>query len=137
MVKIDINVSGRQASRHSPGVHTARNTKFLSSEAILRYILGNDEQIETLILCKPEDVELMTTDYNLYEALGSVKPYDNININKVTKLLEVVELISYRQKTNTNKPILKDERVEELRRSSLSKKQDHNHNIDQHNDRGV
>lgn len=122
MVKIDINVHGRPVNMQP----AARNTKFLSSEAILRYLLGNDEQIETLILCKQEDVELLTTDHNVYEALGSTKQYDNININKLTKLLEVVDVISYRQKTNTNKPILKDERVEELRRSSLSKNQKHN-----------
>jgi len=120
MVKIEINARGRPVNTQQPA---ARNIKFLSSEAILRYLLGNEEQVETLILCKPEDVELITTDHNVYEALGSTKQCDNISINKLTKLLEVVDIISYRQKTKTDKPILKDERVEELRRSSLSNKQ--------------
>ena len=131
MVRIDINVGGKpihptqQADQNITNTrkNNARNMKFLSSEAILRYLLGSDDQIETLVLCKPEDVELITTDHNLYEALGSTKPHDNINTNKLTKLLEVVDIISYRQKTKTNKPILKDERVEELRKSSLSKEQ--------------
>ena len=131
MVKIDINVHGRPVNAQP----TARNTKFLSSEAILRYLLGNDDQIETLILCKPEDVELMTTDHNLYEALGSTKPHDNANMNKLTKLLEVVDIISYRQKTNADKPILKDERVEQLRNSSISQKKDQK-DIDQDKDQG-
>ncbi|MBI4153277.1 hypothetical protein HY497_02025 [Candidatus Woesearchaeota archaeon] len=124
MVKIDINVSGKPMNAER--AHTQKNAKFLSSEAILRYLLGSDDQIETLILCKPEDIDLMTTDHNIYEALGSTKPYDNISMSKVIKLLEAVDIISYKQKTNLDKPILKDARVEELRRRSLSTKQDSN-----------
>ncbi len=116
MVRINIDVKPGNTQGTQP-----QNMKFLSSEAILRYLLGKDEMIETLILCKPEDVELITTDHNVYEALGSTKPDDNVNISRLTKLLEVVDIISYKEKANAPKPILKDERVEELRRSSLSK----------------
>ena len=110
MVQIKINLQPAQANR-----------RFLASEQILRYLIGNDEALETLILCKPADVELATSDFSLYEALGSVKPHDSFALNKLTKLLEAVDVVSYRYAKRSSKPILKEERVEELRRQALGK----------------
>jgi len=91
----------------------------LSSEAILRYLIGNDDELDTLIMCKSSEIELVTYDLNVYEALASVKPYDNFRLNKLAKLFEVVDVQSYKERTGNNKPILVDARVEELRKLAL------------------
>ena len=118
MVRIDIRVGQEQ---HNQTQSTGQNTStiVLTSETILKYLLGTDEKIETIILCKPENTELVTTDMNLYEALGSVKPYDNVQLNKLTKLIEVAHIISHKQQTGSNKLILKEERVEQLRKNAI------------------
>jgi hypothetical protein len=107
MVEIKVNV--RQAG----------NKKYLTSEQILRYLIGKDDQIETLIMCKPESIELAALDQSLYEALGSVKDYDEFAVGKLRKFLEVVDVIAYRNVHGKQKPILRDERVEELRKKAL------------------
>ena len=118
MVRIDIRVGQEQQNQtQSTGQNT--NTIVLTSEIILKYLLGTDEKIETIILCKPENTELVTTDMSLYEALGSVKPYDNVQLNKLTKLIEVAHILSHKQQTGSDKPILKEERVEQLRKNAL------------------
>ncbi|HLD33640.1 MAG TPA: hypothetical protein VJB66_02860 [Candidatus Nanoarchaeia archaeon] len=89
--------------------------KFVTSDALLGYLLGTNIDIETMILCKPNDLELITSDYNLYEAFGSLKPDDNIPLNKITKLFEAVHVTSFKEHSNQEKPILKEDRVEELR----------------------
>lgn len=45
------------------------NIKHLSSSAIIKFLQGHDEQIDTLITCKPENMSLICTDQELYEAL--------------------------------------------------------------------
>lgn len=89
----------------------------LSSELILKYFVGNDEKLDTLIMCNPSQVNLIITDHALYEALGSIKQYDDFKLNKLVKFLEVVEVQSYGGK----KPVLKDSKVEELRKKALNK----------------
>ena len=69
---------------------------YLSPDAILRYLLMEDDKIDTLIMCKSSEVDLITTDFSLYEAIGSVKPDDDVKLNKLTKLFEVVNVISYK-----------------------------------------
>ena len=93
----------------------------LDSATILRYLIGNDEEIDTLIMCKSSEIELVTTDFNVYEALASIKQYDEFKLNKLAKFFEAVEIKSYKE-LKGEKPILKDERVEELRRNALKKK---------------
>ncbi|MBS3138500.1 hypothetical protein J4207_02225 [Candidatus Woesearchaeota archaeon] len=112
MVRIDIRVNP---------VEQPSNTITLTPDMILKYLLGTDEKIETTILCKPEKTELVTTDLALYEAMGSIKPYDNVQLNKLTKLLESVHIFSHKQQTGSEKPILKEERVEQLRKIALDK----------------
>jgi len=98
-----------------------RQKMFLDSETILKFFLGTDDKIDTLIKCKGTEIEMLTYDYNLYEALGSLKPYDEFKMNRLIKFLEVVDIISYRKNRNADKPILRDERVEALRAIALNK----------------
>ncbi|HLD33899.1 MAG TPA: hypothetical protein VJB66_04180 [Candidatus Nanoarchaeia archaeon] len=110
-----------QSEQSQSAQPTQPNAVFLNSEMLLQYLLGTNDQVETLILCKPNNLELVTSDFNLYEALGSVKQPDNITFNKITKLLEAVEITSFKEITNANKPILKEDRVEELRNAVKQK----------------
>lgn len=127
MVRIDIRLGNQGQPVQGPNMTlnaqqntNAINTIGLTSEMILKYLLGTDEKIETIILCCPENTELVTTDLNLYEAVGSIKAYDNVQLNKLTKLVEVTHVFSHKQQTGSDKPILKEERVEQLRKSALN-----------------
>lgn len=87
----------------------AKQTYYLTSEAILKYFIDRSERIDTLIMCKGSEVNLTTTDFNLYEALGSLEERDHFNTNKLIKFLETVRI------EPGSKKILTHERVEELR----------------------
>ena len=91
----------------------------IKPEAILRYLITDDDKMDTLIMCKGEQLNLITTDYSLYEAMGSVKPYDNFKLNKLVKFFQVVDI----RGCATRKEILKDGRVEELRMLALKSKE--------------
>jgi hypothetical protein len=88
---------------------------YLTSEAILRYLLGTSDQIDTLIMCKSSEVNIATTDQNLYEALGSLQEYDTFKHNKLVKFFESVSI------EHAPKKILTHERVDELRKIALGK----------------
>src|SRR3989339_547073 len=88
----------------------AKQPYYLTSEAILKYFLGVSDHIDTLIMCKSSEVTISTTDFNLYEALGSIEVRDNFNINKLIKFLEAVHI------EPAPKKVLTHERVEELRK---------------------
>src|SRR3989338_9787436 len=90
---------------------------YLKPEIILRYLITDNDEIDTLIMCRSAEIELVASDYGIYEALGSIKPYDNFKLNKLTKLLEVIELIS--KGLDKKNKVLKEERVEELRALAL------------------
>lgn len=90
-------------------MNDAKQTFYLTSEDILKYFLSKSERIDTLIMCRGTEVNITTTDFNLYEALGSIEERDNFNINKLIKFLEVVHIES------GSKKVLTHERVEELR----------------------
>ena len=87
---------------------------FLKAEAILKYFSGN-ENIETLIMCKPNNVVLFTYDQSLYEAIGSLNQEEKQQITKLTKFLENVHILSYKEKLKQPRKILKQDRVDELR----------------------
>ena len=75
-----------------------KQTLYLTAEAIYRYLLGMDENLETLILCKSQTVNLITTDQSLYEAIGSVEDKNNtIDYNKLVKLFEVTTVKSFEE----------------------------------------
>lgn len=88
---------------------------FLAPEAILRYLVTDNDELETLVLCRSSEIQLVTSDFALYEAMGSIKPYDNFKLNKLVKLFEVIELT----KDKAQKNILKEERVDKLRKQAL------------------
>jgi len=90
---------------------------YLKAEIIYKYIMG-DEELDTLIMCKPEKVELVTTDQSLYEALGSIDDKSKINYNKLVKFLESVEIISFSQALKKERKILREKRVEEIKQKA-------------------
>ena len=94
---------------------------YLKAGAILKYFLGTSDKIETIILCRNNEIDLVTTDQDLYEALGSIKDYDNFNQRKLVKFLEVVEIGSLKRVKGKERTILTHERVDELRKISLKK----------------
>src|SRR3989338_5405423 len=85
------------------------NGIFLDASTILKYLISENDEIDTKIICKTKDANLITTDKEIYEALGSLKPYDNFRINKLTKFFESVAT------RPAEKKILTFERVEEIR----------------------
>lgn len=88
---------------------------FLTSETLLKYLLTDDDEINTSIMCKNSDVELVTSDHALYEALGSIKDKE-FNFHKLVKLLEVVDVVSLKKTLGKEKSILTEQRVEEIRK---------------------
>ncbi len=94
---------------------------YLKAGAILKYFLGTSDRIDTLVICRNNEIDLVTTDQDLYEALGSLKEYDNFNQRKLVKFLEVVEIGSLKRVKGMDRSILTHERVEELRKVALKK----------------
>ena len=109
-------------------VSSQKKQVMLNAAAILKYLVGNDEKIETMIMCKDPHLSLATTDNEIYNALGSLKPYDSFKINRLTKFFENVDVRSFRQNTGSEKPVLTFERADELRKSALNKKQEKQNN---------
>ena len=93
---------------------TEEKEYILLPSAILKYLISNDEEIDTLIMCKSSEVKIKTSDKAIYEAMGSIKAYDDFKLNKLVKLFEVVSIEHAK-----DKPILTDGRVEELRTAAL------------------
>jgi len=98
-----------------------KRTVYLNSEVLLKFFLGADDEVDTLIKCRGTEVDLITYDNDLYEALGSIKPYDNFQLQKLIKLIEVLDILSYRKNFGKEKPILTHEKVDELRTAVLKK----------------
>lgn len=95
-----------------------QNTKqrmYLTAESIYKFLLEIDDEIDTLILCKSSEVNLMTTDQSVYEALGSIEDKSKINFNKMVKLFEVTQVVSYSTAMKKPRKLLTEERVEEIR----------------------
>jgi hypothetical protein len=92
---------------------------YLKAGGIMRFLLGTSKKIDDMVMCKSSEIDLVTTDQDLYEALGSIKDYDNFNQRRLVKFLEVVEVGSLERVKGIKRKILTDERVEELRKISL------------------
>ncbi len=114
-MEINDNNSDKRTKNHN----VSKQQYFLTAEALLKYLLGKNERITTLILCKNMDCDLITTDYELYQAFGSIKKYDNVTKAKLVKLFENVDILSHRKERGKEKKILTHERVEQLRNKSL------------------
>lgn len=92
------------------------NEYFIDAGHVLRYLIGADEKLDTLIICNPNRQRFVTTDQELYHALGSVKDYDDFKLNKLVKFMETVFV-----RTVAKKQILTDTVVEKLREEALRK----------------
>lgn len=110
MVRININVTGGPDG----AIH-------LKSGEILKYFLAQDKGLEELIILNPEEKKVVTTDKDLYEAVGSVQKEDNFKLSRLTKLLEVVDVYPYKGASKKEKPILTFERLDKLRAYALGK----------------
>jgi hypothetical protein len=94
---------------------TARGkVTFLKAEDILKYFLGTDDNIDTLIKCKIPEEGIVTTDRELYEALGSLQEQDKFKLPVLVKFFESVQV------NPAQKNILTHEKVEGLRKLALS-----------------
>lgn len=92
---------------------------FIEAGTILRYLIGNDEKLDTVIICNPYKQRFVTTDQEVYHALGSVKEYDDFRLKKLSKLFENVTI-----KPVARKQLLTEEIVDRLRAEALKKQGD-------------
>lgn len=95
---------------------------YLKPHVIMKYLLGDDEA-DTLITCKSAEFDFLTSDQDLYEALGAVADKSMIDYHKLVKLLEVCDICSFTEKFKRPKKILTEARVGEIR-SQMMKKDD-------------
>lgn len=93
---------------------TALKELFIDGGKILRYLIRNDEKLDTLIICNPDQIRFVTTDQEVYHALGSVKEYDEFRLNRLAKFFEQVSI-----RTVARKQLLTDGIVEKLRANAL------------------
>jgi hypothetical protein len=93
----------------------------LRPQAILKYLKG-DEKLHTLITAQNTEVDLITTDQNLYEALGSVENRSEINLNLLVKMLEVTTIHHHKDMLKEERKILTPERVEEIKKDIENEK---------------
>ena len=89
---------------------------YLNASTILRYLVAGDDQLETLIMCNPANQVFITTDQDLYNALASLQSYEELNKNKLVKLLELVHIRPAKQRV-----IIRPEWVEKTRKEALKK----------------
>ncbi len=92
---------------------------YLRAGGIMRFMLGTSKKIDDMVMCKSNEIDLVTTDQDLYEALGSIKDYDKFNQRRLVKFLEVVEIGSLERVKGKQRTILTDERVEQIRKIAL------------------
>ena len=92
------------------------NQYFIDAGKILRYLIGSDDKLETLIICNPHRQVFVTTDQELYHAIGSIKQYDDVKLNRLAKFFETVSV-----RTVAKKQLLTEEIVEKLRAEALKK----------------
>ena len=118
MVKIDINIGPIAANGASskPKIH-------LNSATILRYLIADDEKVNDMIVLGVEGKDFMTTDKEIYEAIGSLANYDQFKPIKLAKLFEMVDVYPYRDLTHQGKPVLTHEKVETIRNEALKTKE--------------
>jgi hypothetical protein len=77
-----------------------------------RFLTQQDDKLDTLIMCG--GARLLTTDQSLYEALASIEDKSEINISKLTKLLEATDIVSHTNVTKKPRQELSPERAEEI-----------------------
>ena len=90
------------------------NEYFIDAGKILRYLIGSDDKLDTVIICNPNKQRFVTTDQELYHAIGSIKEYDSFKLNKLAKFFENVAV-----RTVAKKQLLTENIVENLRQEAL------------------
>lgn len=83
---------------------------------IHRYLTMEDEKLDTLIMVSA--LELLTTDQALYEAMASIEDRNLINMNKLTKLLEVTQIVSHKNLNQKERYVLTHEKAAEIRNNA-------------------
>ena len=104
---------------------------YIEQATILRYLIAEDEKIDTAIMCNPQNFDLFTTDQALYEALCCIQKDDKFNLMKLKKLVENTEIVSSRV-SGKFREILKHEKSEAMRKIALGsdeKSKDNNENM--------
>tara|TARA_Y100000310_G_scaffold326243_1_gene390875 strand:+ start:1913 stop:2233 length:321 start_codon:yes stop_codon:yes gene_type:complete len=91
----------------------------IDTEMILKYLIKDDDELNTKIMCKEHGINLVAVDKDVYEALGSIKKYDLFKLNKLTKFFEIVDVISFKERTGKEKSVLTFEKVDEIRKLAL------------------
>jgi len=119
-MKINIQFGPPGANKTNKQVMKRKEQLYLKPEMVLRYLITEDEALNTLILCKSSEYHITTSDANMYQALGSIKSEDIFKLNKLVKFLEVVHVFSTVH-AGRNKLVLKENRVAELRKLALTK----------------
>jgi len=72
-----------------------------------------------MIILEPEKFEVFTSDLDVFQALAAVEEYDNVNMAKLKKLFETVNIVSYKEKTGREKPALTQKDIEKIREMAL------------------
>lgn len=90
---------------------------YLTAETLFNFLSAKDDELDTLILCRSSEVNLMTTDQSLYEALGSFEDRTQIDYNRLVKLLEVTAIAPFTEMMKTTRKVLTDKRVQEIRKN--------------------
>ena len=92
------------------------NEIYLNAKLIYKYLNEEGNELEEIIYNNnSNNIKLITTDQSLYEALGSFEDRSKININKLIKMLEVVEINSYERLTKKERKMLTYERIKEIK----------------------
>jgi hypothetical protein len=102
------------ANTSSPARQSALNEYFIDAGKILRYLIGNDDKLDTLIICNPKQQRFVTTDQELHHAIGSIKEYDGFRLNKLSKLFENVSV-----RAVAKKQLLTEQLVDKIRQDAL------------------
>ena len=108
-MKVNIRMDG------SPG----RQKIFLDAARILKFLIDEDRQLEKIIILQSSKYVIITDDNELYKAVTSIAKYDSFSMTRLKKLLEVVTVNSYYEKFGKQKPVIKQEDIEEIRKKAL------------------
>jgi len=103
--------------------NSMKQKMLIKSEAILRFLITDDEKLDTLIMCKSSEIELVTSDLAMHEAISSIRKDDSFRLNKLGKFFEVVKVVSHEDVTRNKKPALTEKRMEEIRKIALKKRE--------------
>jgi hypothetical protein len=105
-------------------INTELKKKYLPAHAILRFLMTDDEELNNIIIYEPSKYDLISTDQEIYEALSSIKDYNNMNMAKLKKFFEIVEINSHKKLMGEERTIIIEEKVESIRKKALGDKND-------------